>query len=84
MGPGCGHGYHGAVLEGEGRVHLEYACPVWHRSLTVAQRMAMVRGYGRVEPEPQSAATGPRAGLVLRAPRLTLRSPCLVLWVPAA
>ena len=57
MGPGCGHGYHGAVLEGEGRVHLEYACPVWHRSLTVAQRMAMVRGYGRVEPEPQSAAT---------------------------
>ena len=46
MGPGCGHGHHGAVLEGEGRVHLEYACPVWHSSLTVAQRMAMVAMAG--------------------------------------
>ena len=41
----------------EGRVHLEYACPVWHSSLTVsqsrsldrAQRVAMAAITGRWE-----------------------------------
>ena len=42
----------------EGRVHLEYACPVWHSSLTAvqsrsldrAQRVAMAAITGRWEP----------------------------------
>ena len=42
----------------EGRVHLEYACPVWHSSLTTAQsssldraqRVAMAAITGRWEP----------------------------------
>ena len=42
----------------EGRVHLKYACPVWHSSLTVAQsssldraqRVAMAAITGRWEP----------------------------------
>ena len=47
-----------AYWKAEGRVHLEFAYPVWHSSLTAAQakdleraqRMAMVAITGRLEP----------------------------------
>ena len=47
-----------AYWKAEGRVHLEFACPVWHSSLTAAQsqdleraqRMAMAAITGKWEP----------------------------------